>query len=193
MENTGALALLLAFCIAIYAIIASVTGKLRKKPFLVLSGERAVLAVWALVSAASAILVYSLITGDMRMAYVASHSNHAMPVFYKFAAWWGGQEGSLLFWSWILSTYGAVVVLTNKGKHRTLMPWVLSILSTVQVFFLTLNAFVVSPFQVLAVDKVVTSVPDGMGLNPLLQYWAMVIHPPMPSGTDVTTLSTAST
>ena len=179
MENTGALALLLAFCIAIYAIIASVTGKLKKKPFLVLSGERAVLAVWVLVSAASAILVYSLITGDMRMAYVASHSNHAMPVFYKFAAWWGGQEGSLLFWSWILSTYGAVVVLTNKGKHRTLMPWVLSILSTVQVFFLTLNAFVVSPFQVLAVDKVVTSVPDGMGLNPLLQYWAMVIHPPM--------------
>ncbi len=118
-------------------------------------------------------------TGDMRMAYVASHTNHAMPTFYKFAAWWGGQEGSLLFWSWILSTYGAVVVLTSRGKHRVLMPWVVAILSTVQLFFLTLNAFVVSPFQVLALDKVVTSVPDGMGLNPLLQYWAMVIHPPM--------------
>jgi cytochrome c-type biogenesis protein CcmF len=179
MENVGALAVLLAFCISIYAIVASVTGVLKKKPFLILSGSRAVLAVWVLLTTAAGILVYSLMTGDMRMAYVASHSNHAMPAFYKFAAWWGGQEGSLLFWSWILSTYGAVVVITNRKRHRNLMPWVLAILSVVQTFFLILNAFVVSPFQVLAVDKVVTSVPDGMGLNPLLQYWAMVIHPPM--------------
>jgi cytochrome c-type biogenesis protein CcmF len=179
MENVGALALLLAFCISLYAIVASVAGRLRNKPFLVLSGERAIVAVWLLVSTASGILIYSLLTGDMRMAYVASHTNRAMPMFYKFAAWWGGQEGSLLFWSWILSTYGAVVVLTSRGKHRLLMPWVVSILSCVQIFFLTLNAFVVSPFQVLALDKVITSVPDGMGLNPLLQYWAMVIHPPM--------------
>jgi cytochrome c-type biogenesis protein CcmF len=179
MENVGALALLLAFCISLYAIVASVVGRLRSKPFLVLSGERAVLAVWVLISTAAGILIYSLMTGDMRMAYVASHTNRAMPMFDKFAAWWGGQEGSLLFWSWILSTYGAVVVLTNHGKHRVLMPWVVSILSAVQIFFLTLNAFVVSPFQVLALDKVITSVPDGMGLNPLLQYWAMVIHPPM--------------
>jgi cytochrome c-type biogenesis protein CcmF len=179
MENVGALAVLLAFCISLYAIVASVAGRLRNKPFLVLSGERALLAVWVLISTAAGILIYSLMTGDMRMAYVASHTNRAMPLFYKFSAWWGGQEGSLLFWSWILSTYGAVVVLTGKGKHRVLMPWVVAILSTVQLFFLTLNAFVVSPFQVLALDKVVTSVPDGMGLNPLLQYWAMVIHPPM--------------
>ena len=59
------------------------------------------------------------------------------------------------------------------------MPWVRGDSFHRPVFFLTLNAFVVSPFQVLALDKVVTSVPDGMGLNPLLQYWAMVIHPPM--------------
>src|SRR6202451_2665765 len=179
MENVGALALLLAFCIALYAIVANVVGRLRNKPFLILSGERAVLAVWLLVSTAAGILIYSLMVGDMRMAYVASHTNHAMPAFYKFAALWGGQEGLLLFWSWVPSTYGAVVVLSGRGKHRQLMPWVVAILSSVQIFFLTLNAFVVSPFQVLALDKVVTSVPDGMGLNPLLQYWAMVIHPPM--------------
>ena len=179
MENLGALAVLLAFCISLYAIVASVTGRIKRKPFLVLSGERAVLAVWLLITAAAGILIYSLMTGDFRMAYVASHTNRTMPLFYKFAAWWGGQEGSLLFWSWLLSCYGAVVVLTNRNRHRNLMPWALAILSTVQLFFLTLNAFVVSPFQVLAVDRVVTSVPDGMGLNPLLQYWAMVIHPPM--------------
>src|SRR5215471_12665153 len=178
MENVGALALLLAFCIALYAIIASITGRVKRKPFLTLSGERAVIAVWLLVSTAAGILIYSLMAGDYRMAYVAEHTNRDMPVFYKFAAWWGGQEGSLLFWSWLLSTYGAVVIFTTRRSHRNLLPWVVAILSTVQIFFLTLNAFVASPFQVLAVDKVVTSVADGQGLNPLLQYWAMVIHPP---------------
>ena len=178
MENVGALALLLAFCISLYAIISSVVGRLKGKPFLTLSGERAVLAVWALVSTAAGILVYGLMTSDYRMAYVASHTNREMPGFYKFAAWWGGQEGSLLFWSWLLSTYAAVAVLTSRKAHRNLLPWVVSILSVIQVFFLILNAFIASPFQVLAVDKVVTSVADGMGLNPLLQYWALVIHPP---------------
>jgi len=178
MENLGALALLLAFCVSIYAIVASVTGRLKRRPFLTLSGERAVLAVWVLVTTAAGILVYGLMTSDYRMAYVASHTNRDMPPFYKFAAWWGGQEGSLLFWSWLLSTYGAVAVLTTRRHHRNLLPWVVAIISSVQLFFLILNAFVVSPFQVLAVDRVVTSVPDGMGLNPLLQYWAMVIHPP---------------
>lgn len=179
MENVGALALLLAFCISLYSIIASVVGRLKGKPFLTLSGERAVLAVWALVSTAAGILVYGLMTSDYRMAYVASHTNRDMPSFYKFAAWWGGQEGSLLFWSWLLSTYAAVAVLTSRKTHRNLLPWVVAILSTIQLFFLNFNAFIASPFQVLAVDKVVTSVADGMGLNPLLQYWAMVIHPPM--------------
>src|SRR5437868_2414725 len=128
MENLGALALLLAFCICLYAIIASVIGRVKNKPFLALSGERAVLAVWFLVSSAAGILIYSLMTGDMRMAYVASHTNRAMPLFYKFSAWWGGQEGSLLFWSWILSTYAAVCIITSRGKHRLLMPWVVAIL-----------------------------------------------------------------
>ena len=178
MENIGALALLLAFCISLYAIVSSVVGRVRKKPFLTLSAERAVLAVWVLVTTASAILVYSLMTGDFRMAYVASHSNRDMSAFYKFAAWWGGQEGSLLFWSFLLSTYAAIAVLTTRRSHRNLLPWVVAILSSIQLFFLLLNNFVASPFQVLAVDKVITSVPDGMGLNPLLQYWAMVIHPP---------------
>ena len=55
-------------------------------------------------------------TGDFRFSYVAEHSNRTMPILYKFAAWWGGQEGSLLFWSWLLSTYAAVVVFTNRRQ-----------------------------------------------------------------------------
>src|ERR1700722_10220918 len=179
MENVGSLALLLAFCVAVYAVIASVAGRLKRKPFLIVSGERAVYSVWVLMTLASGVLVYGLVTGDFRFSYVAQHSNHSMPLLYKFAAWWGGQEGSLLFWSWLLSTYAAVVVFTNRRKHRDMMPYVVGVLGVVQTFFLVLNNFVVSPFKMLAVDRLITAVPDGNGLNPLLQYPAMAIHPPM--------------
>jgi len=179
MENLGSLAILLAFCLAVYATIASVVGRLKAKPFLIVSGSRAVYAVWALITLASGILVYALMHGDFRFAYVAEHSNKAMPTLYKFAAWWGGQEGSLLFWSWLLSTYASVVVFTNRRKHRDMMPWVVSVLATIQTFFLVMNNFVANAFQMLATDKLIIAVPDGNGLSPLLQYPAMAIHPPM--------------
>jgi cytochrome c-type biogenesis protein CcmF len=179
MENLGSLAILLAFCVSIYAATASVVGRIKRKPFLIVSAGRAVYSVWLLVALASGILVYSLLTSDFRFSYVAEHSNRTMPILYKFAAWWGGQEGSLLFWSFLLSTYTAVVVFTNRRRHRDMMPWVVGILATVQTFFLILNNFIANPFRMLAVDKLITKVPDGQGLSPLLQYPAMAIHPPM--------------
>jgi len=179
MENLGALAILLAFCVALYATLASVIGRIKNKPFLVVSGERAVYSVWVLVTLASGILVYSLMMSDFRFAYVAEHSNRSMPMLYKFASWWGGQEGSLLLWSFLLSTYASVVVFTNRRKHRDMMPWVVGVLATIQTFFLVLNNFVANPFQMLATDKLIVAVPDGNGLSPLLQYPAMAIHPPM--------------
>ena len=179
MENIGALAILLAFCLAIYAVIGSVVGKLKKKPFLVVSAERAVYSIWFLLSLASGILIYSLITGDFRMSYVASHSNRAMSTVYKFTAWWGGQEGSLLLWAWLLSTYTTVVVFMNRHKFRDMMPYVTAILTTTLAFFLILVTFVASPFKMLAAGKGITDVGDGRGLAPLLQDWTMAIHPPM--------------
>src|SRR5215472_10504894 len=179
MENLGSLAILLAFCVAIYATVASVVGRLKDKPFLVVSGRRAVYATWVLLTLASFTLVSALMTGDFRFAYVAEHSNRTMPMLYKFAAWWGGQEGSLLFWSWLLSTYAMVVTFTNRRRHRDMMPWVLAVLTTIQTFFLVLNNFIANPFQMLATDKLIIAVPDGNGLSPLLQYPAMAIHPPM--------------
>jgi cytochrome c-type biogenesis protein CcmF len=179
MENLGSLAILLALCLAFYAAVASVVGRLKAKPFLIVSGSRAVYSVWALITLASGILVYALMTGDFRFAYVAEHSNRAMPTLYKFAAWWGGQEGSLLFWTWLLATYASVVVFTNRRKHRDMMPWVVGVLASIQVFFLIMNNFVANPFQMLATDKLIIAVPDGNGLSPLLQYPAMAIHPPM--------------
>jgi len=179
MENIGALAILLAFCFAIYAVIGSVVGKLRKKPFLVVSAERSVYSIWILLTIASGILIYSLLTGDFRMGYVAAHTDASMSKIYKFTAWWGGQEGSLLLWAWLLATYSAIVVFMNRRKFRDMMPWVTAVLMSTETFFLILIAFVFSPFQILVAGR--GNIVEGMGkgLNPLLQYWTMVIHPPM--------------
>jgi cytochrome c-type biogenesis protein CcmF len=179
MENIGALCILLAFCFAVYAILASLIGKFAKRPFLVLSAERSVYSIWVLLTVAAGILVYSLIQGDYRMAYVVEHSNRTMTPIYKFTSWWGGQEGSLLLWSWLLSTYSSVVVFQNRNKFRDMMPIVTSVLMVTLGFFLVLIAFVVSPFKMLMAGKGIVDAGDGQGLNPLLQYWTMVIHPPM--------------
>src|SRR5580693_4677392 len=179
MENIGSLAILLAFCFAVYSVLGSLAGKWARRPFLILSAERAVYCIWALLTTAAGILVYSLITGDFRLAYVASHSNRAMPAVYKFTSWWGGQEGSLLLWAWVLSSYSMVVVYQNRRKFRDMMPYVTSVLMGTLTFFLILIAFVAKPFNVIMAGRGIVDAGDGQGLNPLLQYWTMVIHPPM--------------
>ncbi len=179
MENLGALAIILAFCFAIYSVLASLIGTWKKRPFLVASGRRAVYTTWLLVASASGMLVYSLMKGDFRLAYVWAHSNKSMPFYYKFASWWGGQEGSLLFWAFLLSTYTMVVVFMNRKKFRDMMPYVISVLMATLAFFLVMIWVPLSPFQVFTVGKGIQDLGDGQGLNPLLQYWTMVIHPPM--------------
>jgi len=178
MENVGALSLLIAFCLAVFAVAAAVIGKYSRRPLLTVSAERAVYAVWILVTTASGFLVYSLVTGDFRLAYVAAHSNKAMSAIYKFTAWWGGQEGSLLLWAWLLATYSAIAVYTNRRKFRDMMPLVTAIMMTVLSFFLGMITFVASPFRVLMAGRGVIDVGDGNGLSPLLQWWTMAIHPP---------------
>jgi len=178
MENIGALSILLAFCLAVFAAISAVIGKYAGRPFLVVSAERAVYATWALLTAASGLLIWFLIHGDYRLAYVAAHTDKAMPTIYKFTAWWGGQEGSLLLWSWLLATYSSIVVWTNRRKFREMMPLVVAIMMTVLSFFVGLITFVASPFQLLMAGRGVIDVGDGNGLSPLLQWWTMAIHPP---------------
>jgi cytochrome c-type biogenesis protein CcmF len=179
MENVGALAILLAFCLAVYATLASVIGRLRRNVFLTVSGERAVYSAWFLVTVASGILIYALMNGMYAIRYVAAHTDDGMSPIYKFTAWWGGQEGSLLLWSWLLSTYAAVVVFRTRHKFRDMMPWVVGIMSATLSFFLFLITFLLSPFQVTVAGRGNIVETVGQGLNPLLQYWTMVIHPPM--------------
>jgi len=180
----GSFALLLALIAALYAFGAGLAGILTRRPLFTKSARNAGMAVFGLVTLAVASLEYFFFTDNFTMSYVAQHSNQALPAFYKFAALWAGQEGSLLFWSWLLSLYAFSALFLNRSKHPELMPFVGVVLAGVQIFFLVLNNFVASPFQVLgAADSAgvfhLARMSEGNGLNPLLQYPEMVIHPPM--------------
>ena len=155
-----------------------------RRPLLIKSARNAGFAVCVLIWLGMASLVYLFFTDNFSIAYVAEHSNRNLAPFYKFSALWSGQEGSLLFWSFLLSIYVFSALFAYRGKHPELMPYVGVVLAAVQLFFLTLNNFVATPFKVFAASGAggvmhLASQADGTGLNPLLQYPEMVIHPPI--------------
>jgi cytochrome c-type biogenesis protein CcmF len=179
----GSFSLLLAFVCALYAIFGGIAAIRTRNPLLLKSARNAGIAVCILVMLGTASLVYLFFTNNFAMAYVAEHSSRDLPSFYKLPALWSGQQGSLLFWSFLLSLYTFFVLITNRRKHPELMPYVGVILATVQGFFLILNCFVASPFALLGTlgptgFPQILARADGNGLNPLLQYPEMAIHPP---------------
>src|SRR5258708_16756336 len=136
--------------------------------------RRAGLATFACVFLAALILVICAFQDNFSIAYIFHHSNRDLSGPYKFAVLWSGQEGSLLFWSLLLAAYGFVLRLRYKTDPR-LFAYASVVLAGVQIFFLSLVNFAARPFGLL--DGPLR--PDGSGLNPLLQYPAMVIHPPI--------------
>ena len=136
------------------------------------SAERGILAAFALVAVAVVSLEYGFVTDDFSLDAVYHYSSVSQPLPYKIGALWGGQAGSLLLWSFILSGMATIVVLTNRDKNRALMPSVVSVLAVVMTFFLVLNNFIASPFATAELRA------DGVGLNPQLKNYWMMIHPP---------------
>lgn len=175
MALLGSFSLLLALALAAYSFFAGAFALLQKQPADRLSetARRAGIAAWVAVTMAAAALVIAAFNNDFSLAYIMQHSNRDLPLPYKFAALWSGQEGSLLFWAWLLSTYGLVLRLRHKVDVR-LVAHASVIVAAVQVFFLCLVNFAAPPFSLVR-----NAPADGNGLNPLLQYPEMVIHPPM--------------
>jgi len=174
MPLIGSFALLLALALAAYSFIAGAIGLSRKDDRLVETARRAGIASWAAVTIAGVALVMAALGNDFSVAYILHHSNRDLPIAYKFAALWSGQEGSLLFWAWLLSTYALVLRLRYKVDPQ-LFNYASVIIAAVQVFFFSLVNFAANPFGLVS-----GTIPaDGNGLNPLLQYPEMVIHPPM--------------
>jgi cytochrome c-type biogenesis protein CcmF len=177
MPQFGSYALLLALALSVYSLVAGTVALVRRGISADRVGEtarRAGMAVFIALTAAAVALVAAAFTDDFSVAYILHHSNRDLAIPYKFSVLWSGQEGSLLFWAWLLSAYGFVLRWRHKVDAR-LVAYASMIVAAVQVFFTLLINFAANPFAMMVGDIP----PDGNGLNPLLQYPEMVIHPPM--------------
>jgi len=184
--------LLITLVVSIYGIGAAFYGEQKKQKAWVLSAKRAMTLVFPLLTISVGSLVYLLLTNRFEFEYVAKVSSLSMPDYLKITALWGGQAGSLLFWSWLLAGFTSAVTLRKWDRDQDLLPWVIVISLATLAFFVLLNTFFENPFvsywQTSEGITTAFSRPpggiqlfprDGSGLNPLLRHPGMIIHPPM--------------
>jgi cytochrome c-type biogenesis protein CcmF len=174
MALLGSFTLLATFVVAAYALAASVAGGRRRSRALIESGVGAFYTTAALMTVASAVLIHAFVTGNYAIKYVQRYSDAAQPLAYKITSYWGGLDGSIMFWVFLLSVFGTIAVAVNRERHRELIPWVVAIISAVEMFFIFIMVIHNNPFETFVAGGPV----DGKGLNPLLQNFYMAIHPP---------------
>src|SRR5512147_2217637 len=192
IANFGYGVLVISFLVALYSVFAAIYGERTKNASLVESARRAMLLTWPLLTLTAGILIYLLTNNHYEVQFVYEVTSRSMPSYLKVTAWWGGQAGSLLFWSWLMSAFASLVTLRKWDRDREFLPWVIVVASVTMAFFLGMNLFFENPFAQLyqGVDGInahtfqpANSLPftpaDGRGLNPLLRHPGMVIHPPM--------------
>ncbi|HEY2432440.1 MAG TPA: cytochrome c-type biogenesis CcmF C-terminal domain-containing protein [Vicinamibacterales bacterium] len=174
MASFGSFTLLATFVVAAYALTSSVVGARRRSTALIASGIGAFYLTAGLLTVASGVIVRAFVVGDFTIKYVQHYSDSVQPLAYRIASYWGGLDGSILFWVFLLSVFGSVAVWVNRERHRELIPWVVAVIAATEMFFIFIMAVHNNPF-----DPFLTTVPaEGRGLNPLLQNFYMAIHPP---------------
>jgi cytochrome c-type biogenesis protein CcmF len=174
MAPVGRTLLIIALLIAGYGIFASLYGAREAKREWVDSGRRAVYALAGVTTIAWIILEAAFLRSDFSFNVVASHSSTTTPTFYKLAAPWSSQEGSLLLWVWLLSLWSSLILFLTRRKAREIAPYATAVLLGFGAFFTSLAAFFANPFATSANPP-----PEGAGLDPLLLHPSMMIHPPM--------------
>jgi cytochrome c-type biogenesis protein CcmF len=193
VANLGYGALVITFLVSLYGIGAAVYGVWAKRQRWVESARNAMLLTWPLLTITALSIIYLLVNGNYEVEYVASVTSNSMPFYLKVTALWGGQAGSLVFWSWLMAAFASAVTLRKWDRDREFLPWVIVVSLVTLAFFLMLIIFVENPFARLwqtAGGNVIAAmfqpagstlfVPrDGSGLNPLLRHPGMIIHPPM--------------
>jgi len=170
----GTLSLLAAYVVAAWSFASGIAGNARKSRRLVNASVYGLYGFGALIGLASSLLIYAFVTHDFSIKYVASSSDTTMPTIYKVTSLWGGLDGSLLFWVLVLAIFSTIAIVVNHKKHRDMIGYVVAVIMAVQIFFLSLLLFTKNPFSTFLTTPPI----DGQGLNPLLQNYWMVIHPP---------------
>ncbi|MBI2865266.1 MAG: heme lyase CcmF/NrfE family subunit [Chloroflexi bacterium] len=173
MNEIGYAALVLSLVFAAYAAVVSLWGAHKGYRELVESAQYTVYGVAGLLTISSAALMNALINRDFSLEYVASYTSSTQDLVYLIAAFYGGNQGSLLLWAWVLAVMAALTIVLHKREHGDLVPYVAGVLMIVEVFFVTLMVTSSNPFA-----KMPYAIADGNGLNPLLQNMGMWFHPP---------------
>jgi len=192
LANIGFASLVLTFIIALYGIVAAIYGAVAKKSPWVASARNVMLLTFPLLTLTAISIILLLVNGHYEVAYVGEVTSNSMPLYLRVTALWGGQAGSLIFWSWLMSAFASAVTLRKWDRDREFLPWVIVVSLITLAFFLLLSVFVENPFarlwQTTTGIKVAMFAPansllfnpgDGRGLNPLLRHPGMIIHPPM--------------
>jgi cytochrome c-type biogenesis protein CcmF len=174
IATLGDAGLLLALIVSGYVVGAAVAGARRQNQRLIRSALYASYGATALIAFASAVMWFAILSNDYTIKYVQRHSDASMPWVYKFTAFWGGLDGSILWWVLLLALFASLAIYINRERHKELIPYVAAILYVVVGFFLFLIIFEKRPF-----DIYLTAAPtSGKGMNPLLQNPYMATHPP---------------
>jgi cytochrome c-type biogenesis protein CcmF len=174
MATLGSFLLLASFVACAYAVAVSVAGARRRSQRLVESGIGAFYFMAALMTVASGVIVHAFVTNNYSIKYVQRYSDAAQPLAYKIASYWGGLDGSIMFWVFLLGIFGSLAIHTNRERHRELIPYVVAVIAATEMFFIFLMVVHNDPFSTF-----LTPAPaQGRGLNPLLQNFYMAIHPP---------------
>src|SRR5215216_3086619 len=174
MASLGYYLLLAAFVTCAYAASICVAGAWRRSRRLIDSGLGAFHLTSAIMVVASGAMVYSFVAGNYAIKYVQHYSDSLQPLFYKLTSYWGGLDGSIMFWVFMLSLFGSAAVHVNRERHRELIPYVAAIIAIVEMFFLFLMVIHNNPFETF----LGAAPPEGRDLNPILQNFYMAIHPP---------------
>ena len=172
MAPLGRAALLLSFGLVAYALVAGSLAAWQRRRRLALSAQNALVAAFASTAVAAVVLWIALARRDFSFVYVAGHTSRALPLGYRLAGLWSGQEGSLLLWLLILTGYAALAVWLNR-RARDLVVWVVPVLAGVALFFVFMLCFISSPFETAPAPA------DGAGMVPSLQNPYMLAHPPL--------------
>jgi len=192
VANIGFGTLLITLIVALYGIAAAIYGQKSQHERWVNSARQAMALMFPLLTVPVLSLLYLLVTHQYQVAYVSEVTSRSMPFYLKLTALWGGQSGSLVFWSWLLAAFATAITLRDWGRDREFLPWVIIVILVTLLFFLSLNVFFENPFSrywqtstgiVQAFARPEGAVPfvprDGQGLNPLLRHPGMIFHPPL--------------
>ncbi|TDJ62072.1 MAG: c-type cytochrome biogenesis protein CcmF, partial [Proteobacteria bacterium] len=170
----GHFAAYLAMVVAVVQGLAPLLARQLRMPGLAGLSVNASVAVFVLTTIGGLTLIHAFVTSNFSVLYVAQHSNLQLPMFYKVSALWGGHEGSLYLWVWILTLYTAIVGWHGRTRYPQRLPVILAVQGWLVVGFFGLILLLSSPFERLFPVPI-----DGHDLNPLLQDPGMVIHPPV--------------